>query len=783
MNRWGWPELIVRLAVVAAVSAAVWFFAWPGVNPHVWEDLSIAAGLRPPSDALSGWWRWILSELLGRMPDATLVQTLRLAGVAGAGLAAYLTFGILNTILPTAIRFGIRERKGGWLIVDLVLVLGTLSFCCTEAVWCSCQVAGAPLGQILVALSAVRLTLDFLQNGGIGRVYAATVLFALMAGEGAIGCVAFVALWAMVFYKSLVNRDDKTNPLANPVTRNSLLKRMTGVYVLLTVYLVLVNYRVYRDFGGVEQSAFFPADLVMVIFGSYLRNLQSVTPPLGWLFVFVFTLAPAVIAFASLPKVLVDDRLQARRFAMALFAMGVVAWSQVSGFQSLWAHGWFAAVALPDAFTAAMLALIGVMTLTWSFVALFLNTHFRHFKTVAGYQFGDEAEIPAADRALRHMVRFNRALKVGAWVLLLAALAGTLPWRGQGTLRRMLEVVDDYCREVVRECGDAEILVTDGALDEGVELAAHGAGHRLVTLSMLSGGEKHDILVRQRAAVSDEEKELLERSVSSALYHWRTQDAGRLSQVALQYGFRRQQSGDAQPPWLSGLLGRPGGGSTEAAAAGIAAAHRLGERVLEICEREDPDGVADGRVRELFRFVQWRIAQMCRVRNDWADARTWGKAERLDEELSGRLDESNSVLQRLKNRLERTLSSVEAELTPWEGLVLGLQRADFQLAKTFAETVIRQEPDNVRANFALGMYHLTNGDDRKAIPYFERVLAKRGDEPTVLNNLATAHSHLGHAAEAVRYAERAHKALPDNARILENLKAFRKVLDDAPHRE
>ena len=42
-------------------------------------------------------------------------------------------------------------------------------------------------------------------------------------------------------------------------------------------------------------------------------------------------------------------------------------------------------------------------------------------------------------------------------------------------------------------------------------------------------------------------------------------------------------------------------------------------------------------------------------------------------------------------------------LTPREGLRIGLERADFRLARTFAQQVLLSDPENTRANFAMGM--------------------------------------------------------------------------------
>ena len=48
---------------------------------------------------------------------------------------------------------------------------------------------------------------------------------------------------------------------------------------------------------------------------------------------------------------------------------------------------------------------------------------------------------------------------------------------------------------------------------------------------------------------------------------------------------------------------------------------------------------------QLFCFVQWRLAQMARIRNAFAEDDEWTEQDRADERLAQRLDELNPSLQ------------------------------------------------------------------------------------------------------------------------------------------
>jgi len=86
----------------------------------------------------------------------------------------------------------------------------------------------------------------------------------------------------------------------------------------------------------------------------------------------------------------------------------------------------------------------------------------------------------------------------------------------------------------------------------------------------------------------------------------------------------------------------------------------------------------------------------------------------------------------------------------------------------FLETWVRGHPKDVAAMRALADGHLRVGDLPSAKLWYERVLARRADDPFVLNNLANLLFRQGDAA-ALEYAERAHKLAPQDAAIQDTL--------------
>ena len=134
-------------------------------------------------------------------------------------------------------------------------------------------------------------------------------------------------------------------------------------------------------------------------------------------------------------------------------------------------------------------------------------------------------------------------------------------------------------------------------------------------------------------------------------------------------------------------------------------------------------------------------------------------------ETAETLDAANCDLASLKVRNSVLDYQNGGVLTPREGLVIGLARADFRLASYYAEPILKADPDDSRANFAMGMKHYLSEEYPIAEKYFIRSLKKRPDEPAALNNLANTEAKLGKFAEAEAHARRALERLPGSPEI------------------
>ena len=149
---------------------------------------------------------------------------------------------------------------------------------------------------------------------------------------------------------------------------------------------------------------------------------------------------------------------------------------------------------------------------------------------------------------------------------------------------------------------------------------------------------------------------------------------------------------------------------------------------------------------------------------------------------SARADEMDSIntqVTEMKRRLNWVKNQNGGQLSPREGLVIGLSRADFALAGQFASTVLKADPDDPRANFALGMRFFQEEQYSRAEQYLTRCLKRRPNEPAVLNNLAIVQMRLGKLDEAERNARAVAEKYPTLAEARKTLERVLKAKVEA----
>ena len=744
-----WLMPLVLCLVAVGLNMA---FAWPALHPSQWNDYAVAAGLRYPSQALSGVWLMLLAAFYAFVPAATVGLVLRVIGIVSGGVLAALAYGALDDFVPAKLRARLRTLPYGLALERCLLAWGAALFVFNESVWSACQAPGVPLFRLTGVLVAIRLAVSAFRKGSYFRLQAVAVLLGVLVADGVFSVCLFALLTGLLFWRSRIKRLLTENALTNPLMLRSVTVRFSFAFALSAVLALVADYAFYRTFGGVDQSGFLPGDVVNVLVGGFYTAACAVTSLKGWAILTLFTVVPLALV-AVLQKQTLELGAVASRLRLAVIGVAAVfAWLQVSGLRRL-----CPVPAFTDGFLTALVALTGIFAVVLALMAI-----------VVGLSANGSGRLEKS-------VRWS--LVAFASVALLVATAT----RVQAPRRALLAVIDAYCREVAEEGADARCVFTDGALDAGVELAAKCAGRSLVAVSMVSGDEALAVKLRQRGVEDAEDLKALESGAADALRYWMDARTNRLADVTAQFGFDRRPSyTDGNRPRASGLLAHFGGAAGEAEREGIAAARALGERILAVCASCEPEACGDRLVAEMFRFVQWRVAEMCRVRVRLKGVGPDDPEKAADRSLAERLDAVNAQRAMLVRRAGPLAEHHGAMLLPRESLKIALLRHDFAQAGKFAEEVLKTEPLDPQANFAIGMYNLMAERYQEAIEHLEMVLKRLPEDPIVLNNLAMCYDRLKFPDKALQCAERALKAAPKNQSIRENLERYRKAAEAQP---
>ncbi len=325
-----------------------------------------------------------------------------------------------------------------------------------------------------------------------------------------------------------------------------------------------------------------------------------------------------------------------------------------------------------------------------------------------------------------------------------------------GAAAKLQCVIDDYVREVVEEAKGVRVIYTDGAFDDDIRREAQRRGGELEPISMINGEQG---TVSLQMALAEEKN------------------------VAVQLGFEMWKCRGREFPPCSGVLACTGGMSEDERLWGVAVAERLGKRILELHEKGVFSLVLDKKLRSRFLIVQWRISRLARIRAEREDRAGNTALARKESALADRLDHANPSLNKILPELEKAREHAKQTITPRVGLKMALDRADFTQARSYAESILKNDPDDSAANFAMGMHYYIQKQWPRAEEFLRKCLIKNPNEPAVWNNLALVCLYTGRYEEGLRCAQKAQEFLPESEEVKDTIKQIQAAREKAAARK
>ena len=773
-------DFLLSLLLAAGTAGLMFFWAFPGIGPEMWDDVAVAAGVRPAASVVPGIWHFIASALFRNLGLNTGLDVLRMSGPVVSGLCAGMVFLLFRQILSLTSRLRLQYSPQRFLIVRLASFLGALFFACADPVWKAGQMFSPVILLVFLSAGAMLMFFSFLQGGRLASAYGAMFLLGVLSAESPMGIFLVVFCWG-VYFLAVRNVLSLDMPLLNPFVGQITKWHMTFLFLLGLGITVTFNCLGFGWRGGASVVGLSNSNLLLAYCMKIWDMVGSAASPIGWAIALCIVVLPCGVAAGLLPRAVDEEQFLPYHIGSLFLVTSLVAYAQLAGLDPLWMWTWGNGLTMfGSQYLLCMFVLMSAATVTFGLVVLGVDSFCRNHRRLAVQMFA-EIQMSDGDGQMLSSKRFLGTLRrIGLVVLPLVLSAGVIPGRRLAVPRQMCELLDEYVQETCDECGDARWLFTDGVFDVAVEIAAAMKGHALNAMSLAAGNDRRDIVLRTRGGVDAEDAFAMRSGAATVLRTWVRDKPDRLAASALQLGMDVWKREGRTPPPCSGVLCRPSGMDEAARLKGVEAARALARRMIEFRrgkgKRTSSAGVT---INRLFVFAQWRLSRMMRLRSESEDAA--GRAAEAIEEsrLADELDGCNPSVKNIAENMEKMLQLSMTKMTPREGLQLALVRADFAMARKYAETILEADPSDANANFGMGMSYFVQEQWARAEDYLRRCLVRNPREPAVYNNLAVIQLKTGRCDTALRNVRKALGLAPDSVEIKDTLRQIEKALSAA----
>ena len=775
-----WLTAVLVGAVVAVFS---WFWRYGWLPPELWEDVAVAAGLRPPEAPFPLVWHMLVGRLFQWFGPVRTVQLLLVGGHCALGMASALAFLILGETMPSVMYTAAWRASWSRWVTRLVMFQGVILFACADPVWEAGQVFGPTIFHLIVILMAVYIFLRrCVRSVQIKAMYWTMLLVGMLAAETPLGIALAIGCLVACYVKSSSNPDTILNPLGDPFVRVVVMRRMTAVAMAGCLVVVTANMLYFMHLDGLKAHDWTGFEFILHYLYHHVRLLLDAATPAGWMLLAVVVGLPLGLSLAYIHPATDDDRFLLYWHAVLYAVMGLIAFLQVAGWRSFWFWTWTgdSTFAVGSELLRCVCTSLSAQTVTYALCVLAVEIYFRNYFRIAGVRYQvsvEETKLGAGMVAsFRRISRIGRRAVLYEPIILLAVL---LPWRVQTTTREVIWLMQACAWQTATECEGVRYLFTDGALDAAVEICALAQGRQLYTVSMMSGNSPRERYIRTRAAQDQEDREMLNFSAVDTLRTWMRLKQKRLKDFAFQLGFELLGR-NSTSPLCAGLVSRLVGFPDGLAEGGTQAVHVLLDRLLKLYEKDEKLESVAPALRDRLSYLQWRLARLCRARADTFEAQHKMKESLAESQLSDALDARNVVFKKMRQQME-IVGQGSIRLTPREGLKLGMERADFRMAELFAHQVLASDPYDVSANFALGMNYFSMEKYGRAEIYFKKCLERRPNDPAILNNLSVSQLRQKKLDEAEANALRSLEVFPnarEAKRTLENIRKMKKEIEE-----
>ena len=765
-------DVLVAFCLGAVVVAFAWLVSFHGVHPSAWKDLAVGAGLRAPDSLFPGLWRIIARAVFGVFGVGIGCEALAIAGKVSLGVMAFVTYLTFRAMISLVIRKLPADGYWNRRLARISSSVAAFAFVCSDPIWSVCQAFTSSTFLVLLFLLTTMFWVRFYHNGRLSSAYMAMLMTGILTAESPIGILLMAVGWSI--YSVLFNNGFLVQvELVNTFVKQNSKWPLTFFFVGGLLAGIAANVLGFIAFDGLAANALAAGDLPVRYAVRLWHLISGAATAGGWIIGSGLSVMPFVLALTLVNRATDVEYFLKYQIGLAFFAVALAVYSQMTSLQPLWFWTWIKSpVMVRSPLLLAVFAFMMAVALLCSLAVLWVDVYCRNNRTLAEKMDPDGASVKDDEPAWKRTFRPILLVAVVA-----ALVAGVVPGRIQPTTNRMLGIMRDYVRETVDEAGDAKWLFTDGSYDCALELESARRGGSLTCVSLLPGPYARSAYALQQIMPDAEDRLSAEVGGPNLLRTWERDKPERLAECAFQLGFELwRRSGKAYPP-VAGVLARVAGKmSAEELDASIKRGYVLAEKILSLYTDGGPTPISGAMVNDLFLFMQWRLARLARVRAEIFDVSEQTERSLEEVRISDALDDQNESLKRIIEGMTRLRELTMRQMTPREGLQFALVRADFALARRYAEPILDADPDDPNANFGMGMSYFMQEQFGRAEEYLTRCLKRNSKEPAIWNNIAVLQLRTGRLDEAKKNAEKALSLIPDSAEVKDTLAQIERAI-------
>jgi len=327
----GGKYLTARDRLIAALLGILFLLAeylWgvDGIDPSQWNEIAIAAGLRPPQAIFPGVWRLLTGGMFSLFGMDATVRALAWVGALTGAASVMLAYLLARQAIGWLLRMDTGTSAWVRFLLPFFSTAATVLFGVSSPLWEMSQTFSSDGLHFLLLLFATHVWLRWFACGGEWRLFTVIATVALLMAESpfAFSIPVFFLTWYFWLWRS-VEDDVNVAPKHLPEPYALPYWRMFFLFVGVMGLVVWANVTAFVSHGGLAANGWSGTDVYFRYGAGYWRAFAGSSTLVGWALGLGFGIFPVVVALRLFPAVTHEGRPMPFHLGAVMFFVGCVA--------------------------------------------------------------------------------------------------------------------------------------------------------------------------------------------------------------------------------------------------------------------------------------------------------------------------------------------------------------------------------------------------------------------------------------------------------------------------